>query len=205
MSFKNDSDPELIAQSATVVQSYTQEAHEHLLSLIPTPQSVQANHTAYAASYAAFLGGDLDKAEECETYRIAVYEGLSILHGLTKAVTVKDPKAPEIVGLGAQPSKVKLTSISLAQPAGFRTAFTPQGLLVGSVTKVEHAMGYQVWACDSDPSVESNWRLVASSSTCKKILIPGLDYGKNNWLKIRAMRGKGVAGPWSNLVNLTPR
>lgn len=203
MAFTNDGDPELIAKSASVVQVFTPEYYNYLISLIPKPEEVQADHNSYATSYAGFLAGDAEKAKECQTHRNAVNQGLTILLGLAKAVTAKDPKVPEALRLAVLPNKVT-SSKPLAKPAGFKVTYTPEGQLVASVIKVESARGYQVWACDADPNIDSNWRMVASSSSCRGIQITGLDRGKSNWFKIRAMKGKGTAGPWSNFINLTP-
>lgn len=204
MAFTNDDDPELIVKSANVVQAFTPESYAYLISLIPTPEGVQTDHNNYATSYAGLLAGDPEKAKECELHRQAVNQGLSILVGLAKAVTIRDPKVPELLRLPTPPAKATASSAPLTQPTGFKVVFTPDGLLVATVTAVKNARGYQVWACDDDPNLESNWRLVASSPSSRKIVITGLDRGKNNWLKARAMTGKGQAGPWSNFVNLCP-
>jgi hypothetical protein len=203
MAFKNAGDSELLAKSADVLQGFTPEVYNHLISLIPTPDAVQADHNSYATSYAGKLAGDPEKGKDCDAHRDAVNQSLTILLGLAKAVTVKDPKVPEILRLASAP-KATATSGVLSQPTGFKVVYTPQGQLLGGVSKVENAKGYQIWACDDNPNVENNWRLVASSPSCKGILIAGLDRTKNNWLKIRAVKARGVVGPWSNFVNLNP-
>jgi hypothetical protein len=204
MALRDHSDPELIAKSAAVVRAFTPEVYAYLLSLLPTPEAVQANHNNYTASYAAYLAGDPGKAQEFETHRIAVHQSLSILTGLAQAVTVKDPKVPDNLSLGPRPSKKTSASETLSKPTGFKVFFNRDGRLVAVVAKVKSAKGYQVWACDSDPNDETNWRLFASSSTCRTIELPGVDRHKSNWLRVRAMRGKGESSPWSNIINLTP-
>jgi hypothetical protein len=204
MPFKNENDHDLIARSASVVQAFTPEVYAYLVSLLPTPDGMQASHNSYTASYAGFLAGDPEKAKECEAQRAAVCEGLSILLGLAKAVTVKDPKVPEALNLGAAPTRKSSTSAELSQPNGFKVVFDTSGHITASVEKVKSARGYEVWLCDGDPNLETNWRLAASSPTCRKIIVSGLDRSKSNWLRSRAMGGKGTAGPWSNLVNLPP-
>lgn len=205
MAFKNDSNPELISKSAVVVQALTPELYAYLVSLIPTPENVRTNHDRFTASYTASLGGDSEWVKECETNRDAVNRGLSILLGFAKAVTVTDPKVPEALGLGPLPGKTTAPIAALSQPRGFKVVYDPEGELISSVTSVKNAKGYQVWACEDDPNLESNWRLVASSPSCRGIVITGLNRSKPNWLKIRAMRGNGIPGPWSYCVHLTPR
>lgn len=201
MAFTNEGNPELIAKSATLLQVYTPEFYAHLVSLIPKPEQVQENHNNCAASYAALLAGDPEKAKEFEAHRQALNEGLTLLLGLGKAVGVKDPKVPEALRLSSVSSKTT-NAKSLSRPTDFKVTYTPDGHLLASVSKVASARGYQVWGCDEDPNVEANWRMVASSPSCRGIVIT-IDRSKNNWLKIRAMKGKGVAGPWSNIINMS--
>ncbi|GFO54007.1 hypothetical protein GMSM_10140 [Geomonas sp. Red276] len=203
MPFKNDSDPELITKSAGVTQVFTPEFYAHLVALVPTPESYRAIHDNYASSYTAMLSGNTDKAEEFEAHRNAVYQGLAILHGLAKALTIKDPTVSATLGLAPPASRTAYTPLS--SPTGFRVTFASDGQPFASVDKVTKAKGYQVWCCDEDPNVEANWRLIASSPSCKGMALQGLlNRTKNNWLKIRAMRGKAEAGPWSNFINLPP-
>lgn len=204
MALKDSSDPEFIATSASVTQAYTQEMYSHIISLIPTPETMTTNHNSCAESYTGFLAGDPEKAKEFETYRSAANEGLSILLGVAKAVTVRDPKVPETLRLDALTARGTAPDTTLTQPTGFRAFFNPSGDIVSAFDKVKFARAYQVWGCDGDPNIESNWRLIVTSPNCKGVLLPGLDHAKNNWLKVRAIKGKGIAGPWSNIVNLPP-
>ncbi|MCM0080850.1 hypothetical protein L4X63_04520 [Geomonas sp. Red32] len=203
MPYKNESDPELITRSAGVTQVFTQEFYAHLVALVPTPEVYRTIHENYASSYTALLAGNSDKAEEFEANRNAVYQGLAILHGLAKAVTIKDPTVSATLGLNTAASKT--ASAALSRPSGFRVTFASDGQPFASVDRVLNAKLYEVWGCDEDPNVETNWKLIASSTACKKIPLQGLlNRAKNNWLKIRGMRGKAETGPWSNFVNVPP-
>jgi hypothetical protein len=203
MSFNDLPDPEMIAKSAAVSEVFTPEKYAYLLTLIPTPQSYVEIHERYEASYAASLKADPEKVKACEADRQAINQDLSILHALAKAVAVKDPTVPESLGLDPKHEKAAPSVVTLTAPRDFKVVYTPEGKIIASVTRVEGAKGYQVWACDSDSNakLEENWRLAASSSNCKKIEITGLTRGKSAWLKVRAMRGN-TAGPWSNYVSL---
>lgn len=201
MSFNNVPDPEMIAKSAAVTVAFTPERYAYLLSLLPTPESYIELHNRFEGSYAASLKGDPAKVKACEADRLAINKNLSILLGVAKAAALNDPNVPEALGLGSLTGKTAAWAGALTEPHEFKVVYTPKGQIRGSVARVAGAKGYQIWLCDSDPNLEANWRLVASSPNCKGIAITGLNRGKPNWLKIRAMRGNN-AGPWSNLVSL---
>ena len=203
MPHSNVSHPEMILKSATMADLFTPEKLAYIFSLIPTPESYTELHNRMEANYPAALRGDPEKVKEFEADRKAVNLELSLIHGLAKLVAVKDPTVPETLGLGVATEKSAPATISLTGPRDFKVVYDPEGHLMASVTRVPGAKGYQVWACEGDPNVEANWRLAASSSNCRGIVIAGLNRGKSNVLKIRAMRGND-AGPWSNWVSLQP-
>jgi hypothetical protein len=201
MSFTNVPDPEMVVKSAAVTVAFTPEKYAHLISLLPTSQGYAALHERYEASYAAALKGDPEKVKACEADRQAVNKDLSILFGVAKVVAIVDPTVPEALGLGPITEKTSAPAGDLSEPTGFKVIYDPKGEITASMARVIGAKGYQLWGCDSDPSIEANWKMVASSTNCRKIVIPGLNRAKANWLKARAIRGKTV-GPWSNIVFL---
>jgi hypothetical protein len=203
MPYNNASDPELISQSAAVVDAYTPEMHAHLISLFATPETLSELHNRLQSGYAAYLNGDPEGVRAFEQDRDAVKLILTMLHGLGKVATIKDPTVLDKLRLPRIAVKSNVFTGDLTEPHGFKVVFDRKGQMVGTVVRVSGAKGYQIWACEGDPNIEANWKLVASAPTCRGILIPGLNRAKNNWLKIRAMRGNG-AGPWSNIVTLTP-
>jgi|GEM_PF-2475061 len=205
MPYSDVPDSELVAQSATVSQVFTPDFHANLMSLMPGPDSFRTNQSTYASTFAGSLTGDAEQARACEIARQAVDRDMTILRGVVKVLGIKDPKVLEALSLGSSSSaRGTAASETLSQPTGFKALFTPAGDLVGSVTRMKGAKWFQVWACDGDPTVEANWRLVASSASCRSIPIPGLDRSKNNYLKIRAMGSKGP-GPWSHMINIEPK
>lgn len=203
MPFENENDPEVIAKSATVSGAYTQHFYEHLVSLIPTPEGVTGRHNRLAAAYPDALQGDPEKIKAFEEDCKAVKTDLSLLFGLSKVVAVKDPTVQETLGFGRATAKTATVQAPLGHPKDFKVYYDRKGQPFGSVTKVPGAKGYQVWVCDGDPSIEANWRLHAASSSCKGILLLGLNRAKFNLLRIRPIRGREV-GPWSNWISLDP-
>lgn len=201
MAHNSENDSEVMGHSAAVLKAYTPEFYSYLLSLLPTPGSYAELHSRYEAGYPGALRGDPDQVKAFEADRKAVITELSLIAGLAKAVAVKDPTVPEILGMVH--STGKTLPVPLVAGRNFKVVYDKQGGLFASTERVPGAKGYQVWVCDGDPSVESNWRLIASSPNCKGIAIIGLNRGKFNVLRIRAMRGRD-AGPWSNWVSLDP-
>lgn len=194
--------PEVIAISAAVNGAFTPELYTYLLSLLPNPEAFAALTSRMEANYAGFLKGDPEKVKAFEADRKALDCELTQIRVLAKAAAIKDPKVPETLGLGPVTEKTAATG-PLGIPEGFKVVFDPTGHITALMKKVNGAKGYQVWGCDTEPSIEANWKLVASSPNCKGIVITGLNRGKFNVLKARAMRGNG-AGPWSNWVSLDP-
>lgn len=203
MPLNNASNPEVIAKSAAVADAFTPEMYNYLLSLLPTPQSYRENHDRLTTTYSASLSGDEEKAKECEAHRKALSQEYAILSALARIVSVKDPEAPAKLGLPSTPEKTAHVISTLSDPQNFKILYNPKGELIASTTRVLNAKGYEVWACEGDPSLEANWRLVAASPMCRGIVVPGLNRAKSNWLRIRARRGN-TAGPWSNYVCLSP-
>lgn len=203
MPYNNASDPELISQSAAVVVAFTPQTHAHVMSLFPTPEAYSELHGRMEGGYAAFLRGDPAGVKAFEENRDAVKQYLTMLYGLAKVATIMDPTVPEMLGLGRLPEKSAPTTVPLTDPQGLRIFYDRNGQLFATVIKVPGAKGYQVWICVGDPNVEANWKLAASSTNSRSILIPAIDRTKNTWVKARAMRGT-VAGPWSSSVTLSP-
>lgn len=203
MPHNNTSDPELISQSAAVAVAFTPAIYAHVMSLFPTPEAYSELHGRMEAGYPAFLRGDPEGVKAFEENRGEVKQLLTMLHGLARVATIKDPTVPEILGLGRLPEKSTAATVLLTDPHDLQIFYDRKGQLFARVSKVPGAKGYQVWICEGDPNVEANWKLAASSTNSRSILIPSLNRTKNNWLKARAMRGT-TAGPWSNLVTLSP-
>lgn len=204
MPFNNDSDPELIAKSAALTQAFTPEVRDYLLSFLPTVESVQEGHDRLTAGYTAFLAGG--SPEEWESQRNAVAQALAVIHGFAKAVTVKDPKAPERIGVvGPQHTRTGTALGPLPAPQDFKVQFNKDGKLFASCQNIRSARGFQLWGCDGgDPNDEANWRMVTPSPSCRGIEVLGVNRSNAVWLKIRAVRKKGEMGPWSNLIRLPP-
>jgi len=204
MTYNNDSHTEIIAKSAVLIDELTPEMFGYLISLIPTPERHSEIHERFEASFAGSLKGDPEKVKACEADRQAINESFAILHGLVKAAAIKDPTLPEKLGMGRAAERTASTTTTISAPKDFRIAFDSKGgQAFASLTKLAGAKIYEIWACDGDPSVEANWRLLDSSSKCQKIPILGLNRTKTNFLRVRGKSGH-IVGPWSYYLSIDP-
>lgn len=197
------SHPELISKSAMVSANFNRETFEHMLSLLPTPDFYSELHERYETSFVGSLKGDPEKIKACEENRQLIAQNLSILMGLAKVVTMKDPSVLQALGLTLFTEKPVASRPVLQRPKAVRITFDKQGHPQATVTKVMGAKGYEIWACNADPSREENWRLLVWSTKCQKIDVPGLNRTVLNWLRVRGKRGD-IVGPWSNPISLDP-
>lgn len=202
MPYDDTNDPDLITLSEAVLQAFTPEMYNHMISLLPTPEIYAATHGQFANGYPAYLKGDPDGIKAFEEARNAIKQFLTMLSGLSKTAAIKDPTVPQRLPLTQTHAKSTGSNTALDASRDLKVYFDREGNMYVTFTRIPGAKGYQVWVCDGDPNVESNWRLAASSNNCRKIGIGGLDRSKNNWIKVRAMRGSEI-GPWSNLVLIT--
>lgn len=203
MPYTDATHAELVAKSAALAQAFTPELRAYILSLFPTSEGFSELSNRLEEGYPGFLKGDPEKVKEFEAHCKEVTSAVSLIDTLAKAVSVKDPAVPETLGLGKAPEKTAHAAPPLTAPQGFKVLYDENGQPLASVIKVPGAKGYQVWSCDGDRSIEANWKLVASSSNCRRIVITGVNRSKHNILKVRAMRGN-KPGPWSNFVGLDP-
>ncbi|QWV93287.1 hypothetical protein KP004_19305 [Geomonas oryzisoli] len=201
MPFNDVSDPELITHSAAMVVAFTPEVYAYLMSLFPTPESYAELHARLERGYPGFLKGEPEGVKAFEEDREAVKQFLNMLSGLARSAAIKDPTMPQKLGLVRLPAKNPSKKVILTQPHGFRIIYDALGNLFATVSKVQGAKGYQVWLCEGDPNVEGNWKLITSATNSRDIMLPNINRTTNNWLRIRAIRGR-VTGPWSNFVSL---
>jgi len=204
MTYNNDSHTEIIAKSAMLLGGLTQEMFDYLISLMPTPGKYSEIHERFEASFAGSLKGDPEKVKACEIDRQEMNENLAILHWLVKAAAIKDPTLPEKLGIGRTAERAAPTAPTISSPKDLRITYDSKGgQAYLSLSKLAGAKIYEIWACDGDPSVEANWRLLDTSSKCQKIPIMGLNRTKTNFLKVRGKSGS-IFGPWSYYISIDP-
>ena len=204
MPFNNDSHSEILAKSAGFAEVFTQEVFEYLKSLFPTPGQYTEYHQQLAARYTASLTGDPENIKAFEIHRQVVSENLAMMNLLAKAAAIKDPTIPEKLRLGRTPERAAHATQPIGDPHGLRVTFSKKG---GhpylSLTKIPSAKIYEIWVCDSEVSVDANWRLLDTSSTCQNIPLKGLNRTKTNYIRVRGKSGS-IVGPWSLFISIDP-
>ncbi|WP_224982422.1 hypothetical protein [Geomonas agri] len=193
--------PEMLAKSEEMRQIWTPELYAYLLSLLVTPEKYGELHNRFENSVTGFLKGDPEKVKECEEARGNLDKAMSIVQGLGKAVSPIDPTVQH--KFGVPPPKAPSAAAELTAAKDLRLFFDKSGQPYCSVSKLAGAKGYDLWFCEGEPSVDSNWKLLTWSSSCQGIYLNGLNRTKTNYLKLRGKRGNEV-GPWSNMVILPP-
>lgn len=193
--------PEMITKSEEMRRILTRDFYAYMLSLVPSPEKYGEIHERFEGSVTGYLKGDPEMVKQCEEARVELNKAMSIVQGICKAVSVVDPTVQEKLGIVHQ--KASSSSAALAAAKDLRLFFDKNGQPYCSVTRLAGAKGYDLWFCEGEPSVESNWKLLTWSSSCQGIYLNGLNRTKTNYLKLRGKRGNEI-GPWSNMVILPP-
>lgn len=204
MPFNNDSHSEILAKSAGFAEVFTQEVFDYLKSLLPTPGQYTEFHERLAASYTSSLTGDPENVKAFEMHRQVVNENLAVMNLFIKAAAIKDPTLPGKLRMGSTPERSAPATHTIGDPHGLRVTFSRKGgQPYFSFNKIPRAKIYEIWVCDSEPSVDANWRLLDSSSTCLNIPLKGLNRTKTNFIKVRGKSGS-IVGPWSLFISIDP-
>lgn len=201
MPFRDTTEPEAIAQSAVAAKLFTPEMRELIVSHLPTSEGFIELHNRWEGNYMEYVKGDPEKVKAYEADRLEVAKQLTMIRTLAKMVGVNAPIPDALINGGVR-AKTVASSAPLAAPSSFKVDYGPKpGVQYGRVASVNHAKGYQIWACDGDPSIEANWSLAASGNSGRRIEITGRPAGKLTWFKARALRGN-EHGPWSACVSI---
>lgn len=204
MPFNNIPHPEMVTKSNEVRRVLTRDLYAYLISLLPTPESFGELQDSFSDNFAGSLKGDPEKIKACEADRDKLNQDLAMIVGLGKTVSIKDPTVLETLKLQhLVAEKTTYSLIPLDVTKDFRIIFDKKGRPFASFTKLAGARAYEIWVCDGDPSIESNWKLLVWETKCQRIALPGLNRAKTNFLKVRGKRGEET-GPWSNFISLDP-
>ncbi|GFO68672.1 hypothetical protein GMLC_22510 [Geomonas limicola] len=201
MPYINLTNDALILKTKELLQALTPEMQNLLFSLMPNAEKLTAATLRHQENYAGFLKGEADAAKACEESRLEVCKQLTQYHGVIKACATVEPKVAQLLGTVPVAEKASSAPQVLSEPRDMKVTYNKFGQPVVSFSKVPGAKGYQIWVSNGDPSIESNWMLFESSSTCRGIILSGLDRGTFHWLRIRANRGNQT-GPWSASISL---
>ncbi|MBJ6800957.1 hypothetical protein [Geomonas propionica] len=193
--------PDMITKSEETRQILTPDLYAYMISLIPTPERYAELHKRFEDSVTGFFKGDPAMVKECEDARDELNKAWSVVHGVSKAVSPIDPTVQQ--KFGAAKHKASTNSPALTAAKDLKVQYDKNGRPHCSVSKLPGARGYDLWFCEEEPGIESNWNFFEWSSNCQGISLAGLNRTKTNYLKIRGKRGNTL-GPWSNMVVLPP-
>ncbi|QXE89791.1 fibronectin type III domain-containing protein [Geomonas subterranea] len=173
---------------------------ERISTFMPELGKMKTVHDRHRALFAEVLGGNREKEGELDAARMDTNNHLGVFHGLVQLTGSRDPSIPQSLGITAPtPTKRSLTN-HFSSPENLRLVY--KGLsLIARAGSVKGAKNYEIWVCDGDPMVESNWRYHSHSTRVNHIEITGLTPGRMYYFRIRAVLSGGNS-PWSNFVGM---
>ena len=200
--FSGASDEEVIRMTGDLITILTKEAiMEKIFMLLPDLPKIQSKHERHRSLFNDVLAGDREKEGELQATRHEVNALLGLFHGMAVLAGSQDPTIPQRLGMAPQQPLTKRTSSGhMSFPENFRLAYDGH-IIVARAQAVKGAKSYEVWGCDGDPMIESNWRHVTTSGRVNRIELAGLTPGKLYYFRIRAISSAG-AGPWSNFISM---
>ena len=169
--FGGGSDEEVIRVTGDLISTLTKDSSilESIFMLLPDLQKIQSTHDRHRSVFNDVLGGNHEKEGELQAVRHEVNAQLGLLHGMAVLAGSQDPSIPQKLGMPLQQPVTKRTSSGhLTSPENFRLAYEGH-IIVARANAVKGAKSYEVWGCDGDPMMESNWRHITTSGRVNRI------------------------------------
>lgn len=197
------SDTENISTTEMLITAMTNDPdlYARMLSLLPNRDKFEVLHGRYKENLNAYLGGDRQKGLMLEVDSKELNRELTRFITLVKLVAEDDPTLLQKLGINLQKGK-KASKILLTAPANFSVRHgSEHGTMIAKASPVKGGKSYEIQVCEGDPSIESNWRHVATSAHCSRMEITGLTPGTVYWFRVKAVGARGF-GPSSSYVSL---
>ncbi|HBG04508.1 MAG: hypothetical protein A2075_07065 [Geobacteraceae bacterium GWC2_58_44] len=198
-------DAEIIPATASIVVAMAKDPtlYQSLLSLLPTQRELAEIHERHKSLYNEVLGGDSGKAAQLDEERKELNRRFSMFIGMVKLAAPGDPTLPQKLGLAPQKAKKSKATALPTWPGNFQMQQhrTEHGVFTGKCNPVPRARGFEMGACEGDPTIESNWRYAAMAVCASKLEVRGLIPGTVYSFRVRAVGANGP-GPWSSFVTL---
>lgn len=173
---------------------------EGIKNLLPNLDTIQSARDRHISVFRDYLAGDHAKEEELLASRKESILLVNLVRGAATLIAPKDPTIPQRLGIVHQAPVNKRTAPHLGSPKNLRIIYEGRRM-VARAGAVKGTRIYEVWCCDGDPMVESNWRHLVTSSKASGIAIEGLTPGKLYYFRIRAISASGP-GDWSSFVSM---
>lgn len=197
-------DTEIIPATGSIVVALAKDPtlYQNLLSALPTQAQLEEVHERYKASYNAVLAGNHGKAPERDADRRELNRRFSRFAGLVKLAAEEDPTLLAKLGIAPHKQKRSSTTIHLTAPTNFQVRHGEEhGVMIGRAGGVKGARSYIIEACEGNPTVEQNWRYIATSVRSTRMDMRGLVPGTVYSFRVRGVGANGP-GPWSSYVTL---
>lgn len=198
-----ETDEEVIRTTGDLVTNLAKDPSilQNIFTLLPNLEKIQTAHERHRSIFNEVLGGAHDKEEELQNARNEVISQVSMVHGMAHLTGKQDPSIPQKLGLvQQQPTTKRAASGNLGIAENFRLVYEGH-TIIGRASAVKGAKSYEIWVCESEPLVESNWRHQTTSGRVNRIEITGLTPGRLYFFRIRPVGSHG-AGPWSNFISM---
>lgn len=186
----NDTESIPATESLLAILSAEPDLYPRMMSLLPNMESLAALSGRYKENRSGAAASELSRE-------------LARFNTLVKLAADNDPTLLQTLGITTlhrakrAPSRLPLTA-----PLNFTVRHsTEHGAIIGKASPVKGGRSYLIEVCEGDPSIEGNWRHLATSVSCSKMEGKGLTPGICYWFRVRAVGAKGV-GPASAYVSL---
>lgn len=195
----NGSDTENISATESLINAMTKDPdlYPRIMALLPKKETLEELRGRYLENRNASVGGEQQKALLMELSR-----ELSRFTVLVRLAAENDATLPQKLGINLQKGKKISSKAPLTAPGNFIVRHGPEhGTMIAKASPVKGGRSYDVEDCEGDPSIESNWKHIATSVLCSKMEIKGLTPGTIYWFRVKAIGAKGL-GPASSYVSL---
>lgn len=196
-------DEEVIRMTGDLITILAKDASilEGIKRLMPDLEDIQSARDRHISVFRDYLAGDHSKEEELLASRKESTLLVNLVRGAATLVAPKDPTIPKKLGIVHQAPINRRIMQRLGSPEHLRIDYDKHKMVVRAGA-VRGARFYEVWCCDGDPMVDSNWRHLITSCKANRIEITeGLTAGKLYYFRIRAIAASGP-GEWSSFVSL---
>lgn len=195
------SDEEVIRTTGELITTLANDPSilQRMQTFFPDLEKFRSAHDRHRNLFAEVLGGKHEMEGDLEAARNHINTHLDVFHGMVALTGSHDPSITQSLGI-VQPVTKRNSVLHLTSADNFRMVYDGK-MMVARANGVKGAKSYELWVCDGDPMIESNWRYLTNSTRINHIEVTGLTPGKLYYFRIRAICSHGN-GPWSNFVSM---
>lgn len=152
-------------------------------------------------AYHEALTKDIVKVERRKSKREDLNSAMGTVGQFVVAAAGDDASLLNGTGIETRRKRNANSHAELQAPFNFTVRHgTIRGTMVGKVSKLEGAGGFEVWVSEIDPTLEEGWKIWASFVGCT-MEMSGFQPGKNYSFRVRGISST-TKGPWSPVISL---